>query len=98
MNLQSFLKLRWHGHLPWRRALLIDMLMVGTGINVFTTLLALITVALKMPIVLSALVFFAPLPYNLLLLRSVWLASTKSLQPLVIRSVALSWTAVATLV
>jgi hypothetical protein len=67
-----WLRARWRGEGPLGEVFWNDMLLVGTGINVATTLAAMALLASEAPTALAAAVFFAPLPVNLFLLVAVW--------------------------
>ncbi|HEY9548547.1 MAG TPA: hypothetical protein VIR45_03520, partial [Kiloniellaceae bacterium] len=58
-----------------------DMWLVGTTINLATSLAALLLLARDAPTALGAAVFFSPLPYNLLLLISVWRSAARTAGP-----------------
>lgn len=68
----DFILRRWRGDIPLRRALWWDMWCVGTTVNLATGLAALLLIARDVPDALAAAVYFSPLPYNLLLVISVW--------------------------
>lgn len=74
----TFLRARWSGELPLARALWRDMIAVGTLVNLAAALIALLLVARDAPAGVGAAVYFAPLPYNLLLLVSVWRSAART--------------------
>lgn len=76
--LVAFVLARWRGEVPLRVALWRDMWGVGTVVNLAAALVALLLLAKGAPDVLGAAVYFAPLPYNLLLLVSVWRSADKA--------------------
>jgi hypothetical protein len=55
------------------------MLMVGTAVNAATAAAALIALAQGAPVWLAAVIFFAPLPYNGMLVVSVWRSAARGL-------------------
>jgi hypothetical protein len=69
---------RWHGDAPLGTVFWRDMLFVGTLINVATTLAAIGLLAIDAPTVPAVLVYFAPIPWNLLLFFSVWRSASKA--------------------
>lgn len=77
-----------------RTLLWLDMVLVGTLINLLFTGLALAMAASDLPIALAAAVHFAPLPYNLFLVAAVWRQPGAAAY----RGAALAWLAVVTLV
>ena len=95
----AFVLARWCGELPLRRALWWDMWCVGTVVNLAAGLAALLLLAKNVPDAVGALVFFAPLPYNLLLLVSVWRSAARAPArgALGARLAAVAWLVFATL-
>ena len=71
-QLMDFFSNRWHAKVKLRHLFWLDMLAVGTVINLFASFAALMLVAqLKAP--MWALFFhFSPLPYNAFLLAAIW--------------------------
>ncbi len=89
-----FLVSRWRRQVPqgvlfWR-----DLVLVGTLINVVFTMVALMIAASSKNVALAAAVHFAPLPYNLFLVASIWRLPDAG----VLRWIALAWLALVTLV
>ena len=95
----AFFLARWRGMLPLRRALWWDMWCVGTVINLAAALAALLLLAADAPDAVGAAVFFSPLPYNLLLLVSVWRSAARAPGPaaLTAQLLAVVWIVLATL-
>lgn len=95
----AFIRARWCGAVALRRALWWDMCCVGTIINLAAALAALLLLAAGVPDAVGALVFFAPLPYNILLLVSVWRSAARTPGPasLTAQLLAAAWFALATL-
>src|SRR3546814_14990960 len=77
----DFVLARWRGEIPLGRALWWDMGCVGTLINLATGLVALLLIARDLPDAVAAAVHFSPLPYNLLLVVSVWRSAAKTPGP-----------------
>lgn len=71
-----------------------DLVLVGTFINLFATVVALAIAASDGAMELAAGVHFAPLPYNVFLVASVWRLSDSG----VYRGASLAWLACVTLV
>ncbi|MGQ0597567.1 hypothetical protein [Aquabacterium sp.] len=97
MNLRDWWMLRWHGHVSLRQVFWVDMCLIGTVINVLATLCTLTSVQLKWPAVLSLLIYAAPLPYNLLMLRTVWWTATGHPCAWLFRLSGLAWCVLASL-
>lgn len=74
----DYFQSRWHGRVPLGRLFWRDLLVVGTMINLAFSFAALILVARGADGAWPAVVHFAPLPYNLFLLGSVWRAPGRS--------------------
>ena len=98
-SVAGFLLSRWRGEVPLRRALWWDMWCVGSVVNLASGLLALLLIARDAPAAVGAAVFFSPLPYNLLLVASVWRSAARRPGPpaLAAQLLALAWLAIATL-
>jgi hypothetical protein len=64
----NFFSDRWQRRLPAAGVLLRDMCLVGTGVNLLASVLALALLAADGPAWAALLVHMAPLPYNLFLL------------------------------
>lgn len=95
----AFLRTRWRGEVPLRRALWWDMALVGSVVNLAAMLAALLLLARGAPDLLGAAVYFAPLPYNLLLVVSVWRSAERAGGPQAhaARVLAVAWLALAVL-
>ena len=74
----DFFRTRWRGETPLDRLFWRDMLLVGTGISIASSVVALILLGLKMPLGLVLAVHFAPVPYNIFLTIAVWRTAEKS--------------------
>jgi len=95
----AFLLARWRGDVSLRKALWWDMAAVGTLVNLAAALIALLLLARDVSTGVGAVVYFAPLPYNLLLLVSVWrsAARTGGPQAATARLLAVLWFVLAVL-
>jgi hypothetical protein len=95
----AFLRARWRGELPLRVALWRDMWCVGTVVNLAAALAALLLLAKGAPDAVGAAVYFSPIPYNLLLLVSVWRSAARAPGPaaLAAQLLAVAWIVLATL-
>ncbi|MGX5826054.1 hypothetical protein [Mesorhizobium sp. 43Arga] len=74
----GFLHARWQGEVPIDRLFWRDMLLVGTGISIASSVVALILLGLRMPLGLVLAVHFAPVPYNIFLTIAVWRTAEQS--------------------
>ena len=84
----NFFTCRWHGSVDLPLLFWRDMLGVGTLINALATFAALIAASQSVDVGAAAALHFAPLPYNLFLVMSVWRSSQTT--PLR-RAGALAW-------
>lgn len=74
---RSFFAARWHGDVPLSRLFWWDMAVVGTAINIATTIAALAVLAMKGSAAAALAVHLASLPYNLFLFLAVWRTAEK---------------------
>jgi hypothetical protein len=77
-RIAAFFRSRWQGTVPLDRLFWRDLVFVGSAINIVASMLALILLALKMPVALVLAVHFAPVPYSLFLTLAVWRTTEKS--------------------
>ena len=63
----GFLRSRWHGAVPLPRLFWLDMLGMGTVINLLATFVALMMAAQGAKSAVAVAVHFAPMPWNLFL-------------------------------
>lgn len=68
----KFFTRRWQGQVPLARLFWWDMLVVGSLVNLGTSLMALALMALGAPLGVAVAVHFAPLPYNFFLFAALW--------------------------
>jgi hypothetical protein len=96
--LRSFVLARWRGEVPLRVAFWWDMVCVGTAINLAAGLAGMLLLAADMLTVIAVIVFFSPLPYNVLLVLSVWRSAEKSAGPATVATqlAAVIWIILAT--
>jgi hypothetical protein len=87
-RLKTFITQRWQGRIGWRRLFWRDLLVVGTSLNLLMTglALALLSQDVAIPWVLLAHLF--PLPYNLLIVSSIWSAPQR---PKIVLVASLCW-------
>ncbi len=82
----GFFLARWRGLVPLDRLFWRDMVLVGTGVNLVTSAVALAMLGAKMPLSVALAVHFLPVPYNLFLFFAVW--RTAGAQPGPLASIA----------
>lgn len=87
---------RLAGDVPLAEAFYFDMLGVGSMVNIAIGLCDFAMIAADFPIWLAIIVFLSPLPYNLMLVVSVWRAASLShgRAPGVMKAAAIIWFAV----
>jgi len=96
----GFFRSRWHGQVSLDRLFWVDMVLVGTLINLATSFAALIALGFKWPAWASIAVYAAPFPYNVFLVLAVWRMSER-LGPRAAgfaRTGALGWLVIATVI
>ena len=74
---KSFFRSRWQGRVPLDRLFWRDLVLVGTVLNVASSVAALILLGLKLPLALVLAAHFAPVPYNIFLTFAVWRTTEK---------------------
>jgi hypothetical protein len=74
----GFFRSRWHGAVSLDRLFWRDQVVVGTAINVASSVVALILLGLKLPLAVVLAVHFAPVPYNIFLTLAVWRVAEKA--------------------
>jgi hypothetical protein len=74
----SFFRSRWHGAVSLDRLFWRDMIVVGTAINIASSVAALIMLGLKLPLAPVLAVHFSPVPYNIFLTLAVWRTAEKA--------------------
>jgi hypothetical protein len=62
----------WRAEIPLSRVFWLDMIVIGTVVNLAAMGLAFLTVALGASTAAGIAIFLAPVPYNILLVTSVW--------------------------
>ena len=68
----TYVRALWRGELPLARVFWIDMILIGSLVNILATIAALLLFVSGAPITFGVIAHFAPLPYNILLLVAVW--------------------------
>lgn len=68
----SFLQALWHGEVPLGQAFWWYTVVVGSLLNLVTTILFMALVSFQASAVLSVAAFVLPVPYNLFILVAVW--------------------------
>lgn len=99
-GLSAFFRARWIGLVSVERLFWVDMVLVGTLINLATSFAALIALGLKWPLWAWVGVYLSPLAYNLFLVAALWRACD-ALTPRMAntyRAGALGWIVIATLI
>lgn len=95
----DFLASRWRGDVPFERLFWVDMLVVGTLVNLAAAALSLILFRLDAPAAAAIAVFFSPLPYNLFLFAAAWRAAERARSSWALaRLGAIAWLVFATLI
>ncbi|UCI08407.1 hypothetical protein [Mesorhizobium sp. B1-1-8] len=74
----DFFRARWRNQVSLDRLFWRDMVLVGTVINIASTVLALVLLGLTLPLGIVLAVHFLPVPYNIFLALAVWRAAEKS--------------------
>jgi hypothetical protein len=91
----------WHGRVPLPRIFWDYAIIVGSLVNLATTLAALASFANGLPVVLGLLIHFLPTPYNLLMVVGVWRSAAHyrgaRIWVTLARALILVWAALATL-
>lgn len=91
----------WHGRAPLSRAFWEYAIVYGSLANLLATGAALAVIALDLPGALAVLLYFLPVPYNLLMVVAVWKSAAHYLGPAhfahLARAAIVVWAAVATL-
>lgn len=73
----GFLSARWRGDVPMSRLFWWDMAVVGSAVNVVTTIAALVALAMKVSTPVALAIHLLALPYNLFLFLAVWRTAEK---------------------
>ena len=96
---EGFFASRWRGTVPLERLFWRDAFLVGTAINIATTIAALVLLGAEAPLGVALAVHFAPLPYNLFLTFAVWRTAERrgGGAAFAYQMMAVAWLAAATL-
>ncbi len=95
----GFFLRRWRRQVPLDLLFWRDMLLIGTALNIATSVASLVALGLKADLATAMLIFLSPLPYNIFLLAAVW-RTAELIEPKKAASVrvgAALWLVVATL-
>ena len=97
--LRAFFTARWNGLVPLDRVAFVDMLLVGTFINIVMAIAGLLALGFKHPTWVAMAIYLSPLHYNVFLASSVWRGSAGRPAPVAAfyRLLAAAWLAIATL-
>ncbi len=74
----GFLAARWRGEVPISRLFWWDMAVVGSAVNVVTTIAALVALGVKVSTPVALAIHLLALPYNLFLFLAVWRTAEKT--------------------
>ena len=86
--LKTFITQRWQGRIGWRTLFWRDLLLIGTGLNLLMTGVALALLSQDAPIQWVLLAHLLPLPYNLLIVSALWRAPQR---PALVLAVSVFW-------
>jgi len=86
--LRTFITKRWHGRIGWRTLFWRDLLLIGTGLNVLMTGVALALLSQDVPWPWVLLAHLLPLPYNLLIVSAIGRARRR---PGLVLAVSVCW-------
>jgi ABC-type multidrug transport system permease subunit len=78
LEVLDFLRRHLSGSIPLGDAFFNDMLIVGSLVNIATSLCGFAMIAADLPVWLAIAAFLSPQPYNLVLLISVWRSATRA--------------------
>jgi hypothetical protein len=96
----AYFTARWRGRVSLDRLLWLDMILVGTALNLATTFVALMMLGFKAPTVVAVATHFAALPYNFFVVAAIW-RKTNGMAAgyaMTARGIALAWFLVAILI
>lgn len=86
--MKTFVTQRWQGRIGWRTLFWRDLLLIGTGLNLLMTGTALALLSRDVSAQWVLLVHLLPLPYNLLIVSSIWSAPQR---PALVLGASLFW-------
>lgn len=75
---RGFFAARWNGEAPLTRLFWIDMMVVGSLLNVAGLFVSLLALGFDAPLWAVAAIHFSPVPYNLFLFASVWRTAARA--------------------
>ena len=85
----------WHGQVPAAVLLWLDIVAVGSMINMVSTVAAILLLSQGSGLPVAAAVHFCPIPYNLFLLAAFWRSPQRTMAT---AAIALVWLCLMTLV
>jgi hypothetical protein len=94
-TLDSFVVRRWRGQVGWRTLFWRDLLLVGTGFSVVTTLVALGLLSQGASTITILAVHLLSLPYGLFIVAALWRLPNS---PALVRGVGMGWLALSVLI
>jgi len=96
----AFFTARWRREVPLDRLLWVDMILVGTMINLATTFVALMMLGFKAPTIVAIGTHFAALPYNAFLFAAAWRTADRvdAVRAMTARAIAAAWLVLAVLI
>lgn len=99
-SLSSFFRSRWRGDVPLGRLFWQDILIYGTTINIVAALFASFLFVQDAPTAVAAIIYFAPLPYNIFLFAALWKSAAAAAEPSAsaARIAGLLWVVVMTII
>jgi hypothetical protein len=101
-RIKTILLQLWRGDFTLRRAFWDYAIVYGSLLNLTTTLAAFAAYAAELPLAVAAVIFFSPLPYNLLAVLNVWRSAERYAGPPIwahlARIAVIVWAVIATTV
>jgi len=86
--LKTFITKRWQGRIGWRTLFWRDLLLVGTGLNLLMTGVALALLSQEVPLPWVLFAHLLPVPYNMLIVTAIWRARRR---PTAVLGVSVFW-------
>jgi hypothetical protein len=96
----SFFTARWRREVSLDWLLWVDMILVGSAINLMTTFVALMMLGFKAPTFIAIATHFAAIPYNAFLYAAVWRTADNvdAGRAMTARGLATAWFALAVVI
>lgn len=86
--MNTFITQRWHGRIAWRTLFWRDLLLIGTGLNLLMTGVALALLSQDAPLPWVLFAHLLPLPYNLFIVSAIGRAPQR---PALVLAVSVCW-------